>query len=71
VGQLLLERFGEQQLAGFFLVLARVGPLFLLAPLFSSRLLPRRAKGIAAVALAFGLTPVVLGDAEIPLDLGS
>ncbi len=31
MADLLLKQFGEQQLAGFFLVLARVSPLFLMA----------------------------------------
>ena len=55
----LVAQFGEQQVLAFFLVLARVGPLFVLAPLFSSPLLPIRVRGIAAVALAVGLGPVV------------
>jgi flagellar biosynthetic protein FliR len=69
VEQLLLERFGEQQLAGFFLVLARLSPLFVLAPLFSSRQVPRRVRGVIAVGLAIGLTPVVVGDQRIPLEV--
>jgi flagellar biosynthetic protein FliR len=55
----IVQQFGEQQVAGFFLVLARVSPLFVLAPLFSSNLMPARVRGIVAVALAIGLTPVV------------
>ena len=55
----IMQQFGEQQVAGFFLVLARVSPLFVLAPLFSSNLLPARVRGIVAVALAIGLAPVV------------
>ncbi len=62
----LVQQFGEQQVAGFFLVLARVSPLFVLAPLFSSQLLPPRVRGIVAVALAIGLVPVVARD-RIPL----
>ncbi|HEX8206700.1 MAG TPA: flagellar biosynthetic protein FliR [Solirubrobacteraceae bacterium] len=54
-----IQQFGEQQVAGFFLVLARVSPLFVLAPLFSSNLMPPRVRGIVAVALAIGLSPVV------------
>jgi len=54
----LIAQFGEQQVAGFLLVLGRVGPLFILAPLFSSRMMPARAKGIAAVALAIGIAPI-------------
>lgn len=64
----LLAQFGEQRVATFFLVLGRISPLFLLAPLFSSKLFPARARGIAAVALALGLAPVVGRGAEIPLD---
>ena len=44
----LLARFSEQQVAAFFLVLARVSPLFLLAPLFSSKMIPGRARAILA-----------------------
>jgi flagellar biosynthesis protein FliR len=62
----LVQQFGEQQVAGFFLVLARVSPLFVLAPLFSSQLMPVRVRGIVAVALAIGLVPVVARE-RIPL----
>jgi flagellar biosynthesis protein FliR len=68
----ILAQFGEQQVIGFFLVLARVSPLFLLAPLFSSKMLPVRARGIVAVALAIGIAPIAMnaGDgAPLPLDL--
>ncbi len=61
-----MQQFGEQQVAGFFLVLARVSPLFVLAPLFSSNLMPPRVRGIVAVALAIGLVPVVARE-RIPL----
>jgi flagellar biosynthesis protein FliR len=63
----LIARFGEQHVAAFFLVLARVGPLFLLAPLFSSKLIPARVRGIVAVALAIGISPVVSTGAHLPL----
>ena len=66
----ILAEFGQQQVLGFFLVLARVSPLFLLAPLFSSKLLPLRARGIVAVALAIGLAPIAAGaSGKLPLDL--
>ena len=55
----LLAHFTEQQVAAFFLVLARVSPLFLLAPLFSSKSLPARARTVVALAITVGLTPVV------------
>ena len=58
----LLRQIGEQHVASFFLVLARVGPLFVVAPLFSSKMLPLRARGVAAVALAVGLSPIALKD---------
>lgn len=63
-----VQQFGEQQVAGFFLVLARVSPLFVLAPLFSSQLLPARVRGIVAVALAIGLAPIVARGARLDVD---
>lgn len=66
----LLRSISETQVASFILVLARIGPLFVVAPLFSSNLIPARAKGIVAVALAVGLSPIALGHAEIPMDVG-
>jgi flagellar biosynthetic protein FliR len=68
MADLLLKQFGEQQLAGFFLVLARLSPLFLMAPLFSSKMVPGRVRTIIAVGLAIGLTPVVVGDQAISTD---
>ena len=57
--QQIVAQFGEQQVAAFFLVLARVAPLFVLAPLFSSPILPGRVRGIVAVGLSVGLSPLV------------
>jgi flagellar biosynthesis protein FliR len=57
--QALLAHFSEQQVAAFFLVLARLSPLFILAPLFSSKMIPGRVRTIIALGLAVGLTPVV------------
>jgi flagellar biosynthetic protein FliR len=54
----ILAQFSEQQVAGFLLVLGRISPLFLLAPLFSNKLVPMRAKAIVAVALTIGIWPV-------------
>jgi flagellar biosynthetic protein FliR len=62
-----IARFGEEHVAAFFLVLARIGPLFVLAPLFSSKLVPVRVRGIVAVALAVGIAPVVSKGASLPL----
>jgi flagellar biosynthetic protein FliR len=69
----LLARVTEQHTAGFMLVLGRVAPLFMLAPMFSSRMFPPRARLIAALALAIGLAPLVLRGGKVPLgalDLG-
>jgi flagellar biosynthetic protein FliR len=55
----ILARFSEEQVAAFFLVLARVSPLFLLAPLFSSKMIPGRARGVLAIGLSIGIMPVV------------
>lgn len=62
----LLAKLTGGELAGFILVLARVGPLFMVAPIFSSRLVPPRARGIAAAAISIGLTPVALHGQHIP-----
>jgi flagellar biosynthesis protein FliR len=68
----ILAEFSQQQVLGFFLVLARVSPLFILAPLFSSKLLPLRARGIVAVGLAIGIAPIAMhaGDgAQLPTEV--
>jgi flagellar biosynthetic protein FliR len=69
--QALLQHLGENQVAGFILVLGRIGPLFVLAPLFSSRAITNRAKGVCAVALAAGIAPIALGGHEVPVAVGS
>ena len=69
----LIAQFGEQQVLTFFLVLGRISPLFILAPLFSSKMMPARARGIAAVALAIGISPVAAhagaGAGDLPTDV--
>jgi flagellar biosynthesis protein FliR len=67
----LIARFGEQHVIGFFLVLARLSPMFLVAPLFSSKMIPARSKSIIAVGLAIGIAPLALkgiGHAAVPSD---
>lgn len=61
-----LTSLSEKHTAGFLLVLARIGPLFLLAPLFGLRAVPLRARLIVALALAVGIAPIAMGDAELP-----
>jgi flagellar biosynthetic protein FliR len=64
----LIKHVGEQHVIAFFLVLARIGPLFVIAPLFSSKMIPVRARGVAAVALAVGLSPLALKNQTLPTD---
>jgi flagellar biosynthetic protein FliR len=64
----LLHQIGSDKVTGFFLVLARVSPLFVLAPMFSSKMMPVRVKGIVAVGLSIGLTPLAVQGQTIPSD---
>jgi flagellar biosynthetic protein FliR len=64
----LLNKLAGNELAGFILVLARVTPLFLVAPLFSSAMIPPRVRGIVAVAIAIGLTPIAMHGQHVPND---
>jgi flagellar biosynthesis protein FliR len=64
----ILSQLAGNQLAGFILVLARVGPLFMLAPPFSSPMIPPRVRGIIAVGISIGLAPIALHGQHIPTD---
>jgi flagellar biosynthesis protein FliR len=57
---------GGQSVTGFFLVLARVSPLFVVAPLFSSKMIPAPVRGTIAVALAIGLTGIATHGQHLP-----
>jgi flagellar biosynthetic protein FliR len=57
---------GGQSVTAFFLVLGRVTPLFVLAPLFSAKQIPAQVKGIVAVALTIGLTGLAMHGQTIP-----
>jgi flagellar biosynthetic protein FliR len=59
---------GGESVTAFFLVLARVSPLFVLAPLFSSKQLPAQVRGIAAVGLSIGLAGVASRGQHVPTD---
>ncbi len=63
----IVRQFGENQIAGFFLVLARIGPLFALAPLFSSKSIPTRAKAMCAIGLTVGIAPIAVHGHHIPI----
>jgi flagellar biosynthesis protein FliR len=65
----LLQQFSEEQVAGFMLVIARIAPLFMIAPLFSSKMIPARVRGIAAVGLAVGISPLAMKGQHVPLDV--
>jgi flagellar biosynthesis protein FliR len=56
------------EVVSFVLVMGRVAPLFLLAPVFSATLLAQRAKFLAAVAIAVALTPIASHGKTIPTD---
>jgi len=57
---------GGKSITAFFLVLGRVSPLFVLAPLFSAKQIPMQVRGIVAAALALGLTGVAMHGQQIP-----
>ena len=63
-----IRQLAEQHGVGFMLTLGRISPLFALAPLFSSKMIPLRARGVAAVALALGLSPLATAGRKIPTD---
>jgi flagellar biosynthetic protein FliR len=64
----LLSQLAGNELAGFILVLARVTPLFFVAPVFSSNLIPAHVRGIIAVGISIGLAPIALHGQHIPSD---
>jgi flagellar biosynthesis protein FliR len=64
----ILSQLAGNELAGFILVLARVTPLFLLAPPFSSPMIPPRARSAIAVGISIGLAPMALHGQHIPTD---
>jgi flagellar biosynthesis protein FliR len=62
------ELGGGQAVIGFFLVLARITPLFVVAPLFSSPMIPSSVRGIIGVAFAIGLTSIAMHGQHLPVD---
>ncbi len=67
-GGLSLPQEAGTEVVAFVLVLGRVAPLFLLAPVFSAKLLAQRAKFLAAAAIAVALTPIASQGRTIPVD---
>jgi flagellar biosynthetic protein FliR len=56
-----LEGFLISRFMVFTLVLARTGALVMTAPIFSTQSLPRRVRGLLAVAMSLLVTPAFLG----------
>jgi flagellar biosynthetic protein FliR len=54
---------------GYFLVLARISPIFLISPGFSSQMLVPRARSVLAVAIALGITPLAEHGQTVPQDI--
>jgi flagellar biosynthetic protein FliR len=63
-----LPQYAGTEVVAFVLVLGRVAPLFLLAPVFSAQLLASRAKFIAAIGISVALTPIASHGVKIPTD---
>lgn len=62
--------FAVPQVIGFILVVARLSGLFLIAPVFSSKLIPTKIKLMALLVLAATLTPIVAPSApETPTSI--
>jgi flagellar biosynthetic protein FliR len=61
-----LPGIAAAQLVGYVLVMCRVGGLFVLAPIFSGRMIPAQAKVIVAGAISFALEPMVVANQTIP-----
>jgi flagellar biosynthetic protein FliR len=66
--QLTIPQGFVEQIMGFVLVLARVGPLFLMAPGFSARAVPARAKLVVALALTLAIAPGAAAGVSLPAD---
>ena len=65
-----LPAFVNGQLLGFTLVLARLGGLFVLAPVFSAHMIPIRVRALIAMAIALAMMPVALHGQHVPTNTG-
>lgn len=65
----LLDLLGVENVLVFVMALTRIAPLFIIAPVFSSKQIPTQAKVVIAIALAIGLTPAA--DPGKPLEGGT
>lgn len=64
----LIQAITGDHIVGFFLVLARVAPLFVLAPMFSAPQIPKLVKGAVGVTIAIALTGVATQGQTLPGD---
>jgi flagellar biosynthetic protein FliR len=64
----LVHAISSDHVIAFFLVMARITPLFILAPIFSSPMLIPRVRAMLAVMLSFALTPLAAHGQHIPND---
>ena len=69
--QHLLDGISSEKITAFFLVLARVAPMFIFAPMFSSQMLTPRVRTVIAVAMAIGLTGGAMQGAHVATDAWS
>ena len=58
------------QVIGFMLVVARLSGLFLIAPVFSSPMIPPRFKLMILLGLAATMTPIVTATSDVPVPDG-
>jgi flagellar biosynthetic protein FliR len=61
-----LPQFAGLESVSFVLVLCRVGGLFVLAPIFSGKMIPPQAKVVIAGVISFAIMPLVTAGAKIP-----
>lgn len=62
----LVRQISGGHVLAFFLVLARVTPLFVIAPIFSSKMIIPRVRAVLAVAISIGLTPLAGHGGSLP-----
>lgn len=65
----LIQHLSGGHVLAFFIVLARITPLFIIAPVFSSKMVLPRVRAVLAIALAIGLTPVASHGEHLPTDV--
>jgi flagellar biosynthetic protein FliR len=65
----LIQGIAPVHVYAFFLVLARITPLFLVAPGFSSQMLVPRVRTVIAVAISIGLTGIAEHGQTLPTDV--